>query len=536
MQRKISVLIADDERNIGILVKKLIHWEELNLECLGIVDNGEIALDMIRTHHPDIVITDICMPVIDGLEMIRISQAENLNPHFIIISGYREFDYAHRAMEYGVDSYLLKPIIEEKLNETLQKTTEKIIGRVQMLRQDNEIQQSLTESHTIIRQVIMKNLVEGNGLSNSATMKKHIDGERFLFFIVKLDYVNSQDSLNEDEKYKDTSTEQVQKMIRECLKDSSDVIIYPWEDRFFCLVGYADGKADYIFLMISRILLQIKEYLRGFDLQDVTIGIGEEKDSLELVLESLDEAKRAVVNRIKYGTGRLIPYSIIGKEKISSSELNEIMNNRYHEIRSTKENYSVPGLFALVDELFAVLENKTETDLSCLIEVADTLERIIMETDRKNWAPDEKEMMEYRLLLHNSRTLQEFHWVVKHHLSNILNSMRAAAESQYTKPVRIAKEYMESYYNQHITLDSIAELVDMNPVYFSTVFKRETGENISAFLQNVRIEQAKKLLVETNETTAAIAGMVGYSDSRYFAKVFLKATGMRPATYRRLHA
>lgn len=536
MQTKRTVLIADDERNIGILVKKLIHWEALNLECIAVVDNGEIALELIRTNRPDIVITDICMPVIDGLEMIRIAQSEKLGCEFIIISGYREFEYAHRAMEFGVVDYLLKPIIEEKINETLQKKIEKINGENQMDRHE-EIKQSLSESNCLIRQAGFNNMVEGYTLFDPAKVRSLFQGEKYLCFDIKLDYVNAKYCMKVDQKHKDITIEQIRNLVDQCLEEASERLIHVANNfHVFCLVGYSDSQSEYVFRMISRILLKTKEYLREFDLQEVTIGIGEEKDGFSEIPDSIAEARCSAINRIKYGTGRLIPYSAIGHVCLTKEQIGRIIEKHYSELRMVNENGNVPELFNVIDKMFGELEETEGLDMVNVLQFAEFLEAVYIRIAGKKLVPDEKEQKEFSSFLQNSRSIHELHWVVKHHFSVLMNNMRLAAESQYTKPVRIAKEYMEENYRQHITLDSLAELVDLNSVYFSTVFKRETGENISTFLQNVRIEQAKKLLVETNETTAAIADMVGYSDARYFAKVFLKATGMRPATYRRLHA
>ena len=122
--KKITLLIVDDEYRIGQLVARLVHWEELNLERLGVYDNSEQAYGAILLHHPDIVISDIKMPVMDGLKLVQKVQESNLHPHFIFISGFREFEYAHTALKYGVEDYLLKPVKEEELNAVLAKVTQ----------------------------------------------------------------------------------------------------------------------------------------------------------------------------------------------------------------------------------------------------------------------------------------------------------------------------------------------------------------------------------------------------------------------------
>ena len=118
--KKWKVLIVDDEPRIGLLIEKLIHWEELGLEKAGMADNGKKALEKIEGEDPDIVITDIRMPVMNGLELIRHCKNGNREIRFIVISGYKEFEYARQALQYGVEYYLLKPIDAQVLHKTLQ--------------------------------------------------------------------------------------------------------------------------------------------------------------------------------------------------------------------------------------------------------------------------------------------------------------------------------------------------------------------------------------------------------------------------------
>ena len=121
MQR---VLIADDEHKVGLLIKRLIEWEPLELECVGLVRDGETAYERIVEEKPDIVITDIRMPGMSGLELIEKVTGMGLRPHFIVISGYKYFEYAQQAIKYGVEDYLLKPVDETELNEILRKICE----------------------------------------------------------------------------------------------------------------------------------------------------------------------------------------------------------------------------------------------------------------------------------------------------------------------------------------------------------------------------------------------------------------------------
>lgn len=160
-EKKKSVLIVDDEFRIGMLIKKLIHWSELNMECMEVLDDGEKAVQMVHEKNPDIVITDIRMPRVSGLDLIRIISEENkTNTHFIVISGYKEFEYAHQALAYGVENYILKPVNEEELNDSLKKIAQKINAQNDFELKKKEFQETIVKSNKIIRQNFLKNIID----------------------------------------------------------------------------------------------------------------------------------------------------------------------------------------------------------------------------------------------------------------------------------------------------------------------------------------------------------------------------------------
>ena len=136
----------------------------------------------------------------------------------------------------------------------------------------------------------------------------------------------------------------------------------------------------------------------------------------------------------------------------------------------------------------------------------------------------------------NINSLPALSGYVADEYARTIDLMREAAESESAKPVRIAKAYIDEHYGDKIVLEDLAELVSLNPVYFSVLFKKETEMNFSSYLTHVRMEKAKELLRTTNETIAAVGAKVGYKDSRHFSQTFTKTVGVKPVLYRRLHA
>ena len=148
----LKVLIADDERKVCQLIEKLIDWQALDMQVTATAENGIEALERIKEHHPDIVITDIRMPGYDGLDLIRLGQEINPRMEFIIISGYRHFEYAQTAIRYGVNAYILKPIKKDELTGTLKKLGSKLQKETLQLSYEEQIRQTLKTYEETLRQ------------------------------------------------------------------------------------------------------------------------------------------------------------------------------------------------------------------------------------------------------------------------------------------------------------------------------------------------------------------------------------------------
>ena len=465
--KKWRVLIVDDEFRIGRLIKKLIHWDEFALECVDVVDNGGTAFEIIQSVRcPDVVITDIRMPKINGLELIAMTREIHKNMKFVVISGYKEFEYAHQALQYGVEDYLLKPVNEEELNRVLKKISDELTAQWRSEREHQILKETISESRHIIKRDFLKNIIETEE-PEEVDDRVEFQGEIYRGMDIKLDYV---DYNKKDKKQDKLTITRIEEIVERILKvDTEEVLLCEKENlHIYCLFNYDFSKKKNIKNSINDILIEIKDYLMGFEQYEVSIGIGMERKEFAEIRFSIKEAHRAVGNRIKQGVGRVIYAETI------------------HPGTGEEENE----------------RERKETLSNC----------------------------------QHCYTISALKKVLKNNLGKFVEESKEAAEAESVKPIRQAQKYMEEHYNEKIVLEDLAEIVGLNPVYFSVLFKKETGINVSAYLLNVRMEKAKEFLCNTNETIAAIGDRVGYKDSRYFSQTFAKQVGVKPALYRKLHS
>ena len=212
---------------------------------------------------------------------------------------------------------------------------------------------------------------------------------------------------------------------------------------------------------------------------------------------------------------------------------NPLEANRESVIASI-ESYSREQMEQCINQIYSGFMLRDDMDFSKCYELAEQLVSLFAGYIDKDEFRQEK-----KRLLGNCQhcyTIPGLKNLLKSSLGSYLDMSREAIEAESTKPVRQAEQYIEEHYNEKIVLEDIADIVGLNSVYFSVLFKKETGINFSNYLLNVRMEKAKEMICNTNETIAAIGEMVGYKDSRYFSQIFTKTVGVKPALYRKLHS
>lgn len=536
-ENRLKVLIADDEYRIGMLIKKLIKWDELNLECVKIVDNGLTALEAIEEVTPDIVITDIQMPIVNGLELIAKASKENENIKFIVISGYKDFEYAHKALQYGVNSYLLKPIKGIELNDSLDKITNNINERLFREKEEEIQKKEIHTSKKIIKRNILKGIIDNQAIPALEEVEGKfgvkLDYPLFRVIDIKLDYWN----LKKTSKKQDSITiEKITGIIESTFSDGLiKELIYATESlHIYVLLNYKIEKSKDVINSINTLLIDIEEYLLGFEQYEVTIGIGREKNEFNAMLDSVQEAEQSVNNRVGLGTGILIYTKVFNSD---TKNIIDDMIKRYSEnYISGIHSYAINDFRKAADDIFDDIASCKDIDFSYYYYLSEQLINMFFENiEEKN--EQGNDLKKYLLdVYEHCYTPAKLKDLFITDLSEYLNLCLKNLEIRSTKPIREAKRYIEENYSKKITLEDIAEIVDLNPVYFSVLFKKETGLNFSSYLVGMRMEKAKEMLKNTNETIAAISGILGYKDVRYFSRLFTKTVGVKPTVYRRLYS
>lgn len=530
------VLIVDDEIRIGMLIRKLIHWDELSLECVAVLDNGQAAYDMILVEKPDIVITDVRMPKIDGLQLIEMVK-ENQGIRFIIVSGYREFEFAQKAIKHSVRDYLLKPINEEELNQSLAKLCSEISDETEARWKEAHSRQALSVSEQIIRGDLLSVIISQNVLPVIEELRERtglsLGADAFRALVIKADHRDTQKA---DKKLDRVLADKILSALDKAFDGWGPEKLVCEQANFYihCLLNYPVAHSKEIKDRINIMLIELQDYSMGFDQHNVTVGIGRGKTRYSEISGSLREAHDAVNFQIKAGTSRLIYAKQLALDPAFS--VDAYLRQMRPLFLQAVDSYSETLLRESVEKVFDEAGFGEDFDYSRCYNIARrTAELFFNRIDPGN---NKGDSLQQRLLedIYHCSSVSQLKGLLSDRLAEYLQLCLQRLVSESTKPVREAKKYIDEHYGEKIGLEDIAGIVGFNPTYFSMLFKKETGINVSAYLVNVRMEAAKKMLRETNEIILAIADSVGYKDSRYFSQLFVKTIGIKPALYRKLHS
>lgn len=532
----IKVMVADDEIRICKLIINLINWEELGMEIVGVADNGIDALHMIEQEEPDLVITDIRMPGCDGLELIGKAKKHNDKLEFIIISGYGEFSYAQKAIEYGVKDYLCKPINKDSLYKALCRVKEAITKQNHQSNLEKEYA-DIKKDMGKIRASFVKNLILFNAEGGTESSLEEINQNYYFHFregafqVVAIKIDGRSEARKNIAEFHTKLAESLQSLFQGL---TYELEIITNSSNLYVLLNYDPAEKEKIEAVLQRTLNEFKSRLTTFGLL-ITIGHGEAVTALRMIPAAIEAAKQAIDDRILKGTGRII--------RSSGSKPGET----YDEEQFCEFTKKFTKAVELLDfaEITKVI-NHLKEDLSRERIGGSALKRLVREigntyyiTMRNNQikvadAVEEQEQLE-KAIDHCYSLELLFQELVQH----IGVSLKKLAEDKAQKnlgQIREAKIYIEENYMKNITLEDLGSYLGFNPSYFSSLFKKETGSTFLEYLSKVRIEKAKELLKEPGLRIQDVCLMVGYNDVKYFTKLFIKHTGLKPKEFRKIFA
>ena len=527
----VKLVVADDEERVCRLIVALGNWEELGIQVIGTAANGIQALELIRKEKTDILITDIRMPGLSGLELIEKVREISPDIKIMIISGYANFEYAQNALKQGVSDYLLKPINKDALNESLAKMVNQIEAARKTDMAFQDIQNERREELIKLRNMLLHDLKHDRALSlNESILKEryylNVQSGLYQVFAIKQDVGEIADKQDTVELIWNKMEEILQ---REITKECYDFVTAVEGEYLYGLMNYPVRNNEKIRKVVRSCFNQMLARNDYLGKTQLSLGLGSAVKEAENITDSFVQANRSLAERLLEGSGRIL-------EPGASSEVlyeKKLVDRFTRGLGSALQTLDVEEIKNTVNTVY---KEAMETPGVHGWEILELIEQcgsiFVMRLD----VPDKAELQEeFKEKCSNCTEVKELFNCLLDFMVTRVNQMIAVREEDSVRPVRLAKQYIHNHYQEQITLEEVSEYVGLTPAYFSVMFKKETEIGFAKYLINERIEGAKDLLRETTFSVAEVCRKVGYNDPKHFTRLFEKNVGVKPAVYRKLY-
>lgn len=530
----LKVFLAEDEFIIREGIKNNIDWQAHGYEFCGEASDGELAFPLIQKTRPDILITDIKMPFVDGLALSRLVKKELPETEIIILSGYEEFDYAKEAIQIGVARYLLKPINGETLLQEIDSVAEIILGKQKEKEIREKYQKEMEENSLRDQMDLFQHLVTGDCsmeelLSVADKLDLKIMAPWYSIVLLKIQ------SMKHDYEEYSGSIVVVDERIAK-LAEPEHVLIFDRALEGRAFLFKADSE-DELLAYQKEYLGDVKEVLSSYVNLRYFGGIGTPVNRLREIPASFEDASHAFAHRYLVAESCILDSSLLMQEgaaeqedfRISAVNPEQIDRAKMQEFLRTGD---LDEVIYFVDEFFGKLDGgamksrifRQYITMDAYFSIVDFLKGLGLQKDEIE-APDQDSS-----ILQDEKSAMDY---IVRIMEKALVLREKKASSRYEDVLSEVIHYIEDNYAQEeLSLNLLASHVNFSPNHLSMIFSQQTGQTLIRYLTDYRMNRAKELLRCSSKKSSVISMEVGYKDPHYFSYLFKKTQGMTPTQYR----
>lgn len=516
-----KVFIADDEVNVRQGLKKIINWEELGFQICGEAGNGVACLEGIISKKPDLVLLDIRMPKMQGIQVVKSAREQGFTGKIIILSGYSDFEYAQSAIRYNVDYYLLKPIDEEELTNAVKSVYNTIMEEK---KEEASLNKYFLKAKNIVLRDIITGSVEEEGLNEE-----------------EISYLKNQLGLEYD-CYKLILVERYYND-RETPFHENDLI------QFFHLI-HSDIKyinfleinnQNILLLKGSQMINRFEKLLTSLEKEEVQehykpyVIVGKTVTSIIDISESYHNLNQLRNQKFFSNRNKSILLEDNSKEEKSTDYLltKEEGDRIYELLYKNIESYNRTGIKEVLEETRKKLEYTSENIES----IKNFLTGILLHIKHDVSNDYKKSEIEFKSNAEMISTIQKMNFlyeVLDYLEDQMVQIIKAIGNSTCESILSDILHYIDQNYKKNLKLETIATIFGYNSAYLGKVFTKNMGENFNSYVDKVRINYAKELVLEDKLKIYEIAENVGYKNLDYFHRKFKRYVGYSPAEYRKM--
>ena len=533
-----KILLVDDEILVRDAIRENIDWEKLDCELIGDCENGKQAVEFVKTHEVDIVLTDILMPYMDGMELSHFLHDNYPDILIVIFSGFGEFEYAKKAIQYNVSEYMLKPVTAMELTKVIENMKEKLDSRKKEQRKMESLTQVSQDYHknaNVIRSKALDCLVKCTrevqvSLDELERMGITFQAASYRVAVFDIDTYSEMYQMDMDKQQESALMAFVLFNVGDeiVVRENAGVVYQEGNNRV-CII-FAGNRTKEFSESIHRICHEIQKKVKEVIGLETSIGIGSWVRSPYELIYSYRLAAKAIDYRYLLG-GNLL-FDMEEKKTDNSIFLMKDLETLTEAIKSGDRRLMEKTLGQIETEIKSALVEKS---YACIY--LQQVIRAIGNTCQSLSEEPEKIVAQREALLKavtEQRMFSQAAALVEKYAQEVFDALQELNSSSGQRQGMLAMDYIQkNYMDPCLSLNSICSYLNISTSYFSTIFKEMTGETFIEVLTRVRMEKAKELLENTTMKNYEIAEKVGFSDPHYFGISFKKITGKTPTEYAR---
>ena len=531
------VLLVDDEILVRDAIRKRIDWEGLGYELAGDCQNGKEAIEFVKEHPVDVVLTDICMPYVDGMELSHFLHDNYPEILIVIFSGFGEFEYAKKAIQYNVSEYLLKPVTAVELSEVLSNMRKKLESarkEEQKIRRLTKVSKEYQKNEQMIRSQAISSLVTcskdmGECIRNLEGMGIFLDATDYRVAVLSIDLYSELHEQNLEQRQESALMAFVVYNISDEIVSNYDAGIAYQESNNKTGILFKTNRPREFFGTVKKICGEIQEKVYETMKLEISIAVGPYVKKADELHFSYDRANEALSYRYLLGGNLLLDLESDAKFENDISLYIEL--TQLSEAVRKNQKREVERILKIIHD--KIMESRVNKSRACLYmqQVIRTLSELVEKVH-----PDPRRIQEERNQLlgkiSEKKTFEKAFDVVECYANGARDYLKMENSSSGKRQAMEAVEYIkENYADPDLNLNGICAHLGISTSHFSSIFKEETGETFMEFLIRIRMEKAKELLEHTSLKNYEIAERVGFADPHYFGISFKKMTGKTPTEY-----
>lgn len=534
----IRVLLADDDYLLKDMLLNSIPWKELDMEVIDFVENGKQALDLCLSQKPALLITDIRMPIMNGLEVALYLREHQIKTHVVLISGISDFEYARTALDVQASGYLLKPIRVGEIIATLKKVRESIELESNREAFLNSLTTRLQDNIPLARASFLRSLLRGKP-ETAEKLEEKLEYFQLPFrpgesVVVVVGSVDHYASLSANYNVKDFQMIHfaIGDIISQSLQNyQAGIFIDMQENEFVLLFNRRYSSIN----KITPILEDIAELIKKLDHITISFGIGMPVSGIYAVSSSYYEARKALDYRFYIGNQSIIPVDdIITPTALTSEDLSQQLQTFRKLLFKKIKLGDTDSVTLTLEKYYQLLSAESlskEYIRGLFFELIIRSYQEFCETENDQPTITTK-FNQISLSVLNSETIHEIYRNTKIFLLAITEHLSEKYTNRQLALVNQIKDFIYQHRIENITLSDIAQAVYLSPSYISAIFKKEAGQTIHDYMLSLKMQEAKKLLSETHMKILEISEYLGYETPHYFSYSFKRYTGQTPGQYR----